>query len=69
MSRNESCTAGWSAALLESGSEPTSLLLWTAGDPLPPAVGSLASGRPLGANDVISVEVDAKWGGYLAMAP
>lgn len=53
------------AALLEQGSEPSSLLLWTAGNPLPPAVGSLASGRPLGADDVISVEVDAKWAGYL----
>jgi Xaa-Pro dipeptidase len=53
------------AALLEHGSEPTSLLLWTAGNPLPPAVGSLASGRPLGPDDVISVEVDAKWAGYL----
>src|SRR5262245_32184445 len=54
------------ATLLELGSEPTSLLLWAAGDPLPPTVGSLASRRPLGAEDVIAVEVDAKWAGYLA---
>lgn len=51
--------------LLEQGSEPTTLLLWTAGNPLPPAVGTLPSRRPLAEGDVVLVEVDAKWCGYL----
>jgi Xaa-Pro aminopeptidase len=54
------------AALLERGSEPTSLLLWAAGNPLPPLVGTLPSRRPLEPADVVVVEVDAKWCGYLA---
>jgi Xaa-Pro aminopeptidase len=53
------------AALLEGGSEPTSLLLWCAGNPLPPATGTMASRRPLEQGDVIQVEADAKWCGYL----
>ena len=52
-------------SLLESGSEPTTMFLWTAGRPLPPAVGTLPSARPLGEDDVILVEIDAKWCGYL----
>lgn len=53
------------AELLQHGSEPSSLMLWTAGNPLPPSVGTLASRRPLGADDVVLVEADAKWAGYL----
>lgn len=53
---------GW---LLEQGCEPTSLLLWAAGDPLPPAVSTLPSQRPLGPRDLIMIELDAKWCGYL----
>jgi Xaa-Pro aminopeptidase len=53
---------GW---LLEQGSEPSTLLLWAAGNPLPPAVATMASRRPLAADDVIVVELDAKWCGYL----
>ena len=53
------------AALLEQGSEPTTLLLWTAGNPLPPMPGTLPSRRPLGPDDMIMVEADAKWCGYL----
>jgi Xaa-Pro aminopeptidase len=54
--------AGW---LIEQGCEPGALFLWTAGNPLPPAVSTLPSLRPLKANDAIMVELDAKWGGYL----
>lgn len=54
--------AGW---LLEQGAEPSALLLWAAGNPLPPAVGTMASRRPLGQDDLIMIELDAKWGGYL----
>jgi Xaa-Pro aminopeptidase len=53
---------GW---LLEQGSEPTTLMLWSAGNPLPPAVGTIASRRALADDDVIQVELDAKWCGYL----
>jgi Xaa-Pro dipeptidase len=53
------------SALLEAGSEPTTLLLWTAGNPLPPAAATVPSHRPLGADDVIQIEADAKWCGYL----
>jgi len=52
-------------ALLERGSEPTTLLLWAAGDPLPPMPATLPSLRPLGDDDVVMVEADAKWCGYL----
>jgi len=51
--------------MLERGAEPNSLLLWTAGNPLPPATATLASRRPLAPDDVIQVEADAKWAGYL----
>ena len=51
--------------LLEQGCEPNSLFLWTAGRPVPPAVSTLPSQRPLGRNDIIMIELDAKWGGYL----
>lgn len=56
------------AALLENGGEPNSLLLWAAGNPVPSTVGTLASRRPLAADDVIIVEADGKWGGYLGHA-
>ena len=51
-------------ALLERGSEPNSLMLWAAGAPLPPAVATIASRRPLGSDDVIMVELDASVAGY-----
>jgi len=57
--------ARMTAAMLERGAEPTSLLLWAAGNPVPPAVAMMASRRPLAANDVIVVEVDGKAAGYL----
>jgi Xaa-Pro aminopeptidase len=57
--------ARMTAHLLEQGSEPNMLLLWAAGHPLPPAVGTLPSRRPLASDDVVLVEADAKWGGYL----
>jgi Xaa-Pro aminopeptidase len=60
--------ARMTAWLLERGSEPNALLLWAAGNPLPPAVGTLTSRRPLAADDVVLVEADAKWGGYLGHA-
>lgn len=53
------------ASMLENGGEPSSLLLWSAGNPVPPTTAMLASQRPLGADDVIQVEADAKWAGYL----
>jgi Xaa-Pro aminopeptidase len=53
---------GW---LLENGAEPASLFLWAAGDPVPPAVATLPSQRPLGDTDIIMVELDARWCGYL----
>lgn len=53
------------ASLIEQGSEPSSLLLFTAGNPLPPFVGTLPSRRALAHGDVVLVEVDAKWCGYL----
>lgn len=51
--------------LIEQGSEPSSLLLFTAGNPLPPFVGTLPSQRPLEVGDAVLVEVDGKWCGYL----
>ena len=51
-------------ALLERGSEPNTLMLWAAGRPLPPAVATIASRRPLGADDVVMVEMDASVAGY-----
>jgi Xaa-Pro dipeptidase len=53
------------ARLIEQGSEPTTLLLWTAGNPLPPMPGTLPSRRPLGPDDMIMIEADARWCGYL----
>ncbi len=53
------------SALLERGSEPTTLLLWTAGNPLPPAAATIPSQRRLAPDDTIQVEADAKWCGYL----
>ncbi|MBB4633393.1 M24 family metallopeptidase [Sphingosinicella soli] len=53
------------ASLIEQGSEPSSLLLLAAGNPLPPFVGTLPSLRPLEKDDAVLVEVDAKWCGYL----
>jgi Xaa-Pro aminopeptidase len=53
---------GW---LLEQGSEPSTMFLWAAGNPVPPAVSTMASRRPLAPDDIIMVELDAKWCGYL----
>lgn len=55
-------------ALLERGSEPTTFMVWSAGNPQPPVASTLASQRPIGADDIIQVEVEAKWCGYLAHA-
>jgi Xaa-Pro aminopeptidase len=57
--------ARMAGSLVENGGEPNTLLLWAAGDPLPPAAGMLPSRRRLGPNDVIQVELDARWCGYL----
>ena len=58
--------ARMAASLVERGCEPSALLLWAAGNPVPPAVATMASRRPLERDDVILIELDAKWGGYLA---
>jgi Xaa-Pro dipeptidase len=50
--------------LIEQGSEPTTLLLWAAGNPVPPAVATLPSRRQLASGDVIMIELDANWCGY-----
>jgi Xaa-Pro aminopeptidase len=51
-------------SLIAQGSEPNTLLLWTAGAPLPPAVATLPSQRPLEPKDVVMVEMDASVCGY-----
>ncbi len=56
------------STLIGSGSEPNSLFLWTAGNPLPPMVATMPSQRRLGDNDVILIEIDAKVCGYLGHA-
>lgn len=53
------------ASMIEKGAEPNQLLLMAAGSPLPPVATMLPSVRPLGRDDVVMIEADAKWGGYL----
>lgn len=50
--------------MIENGSEPTSMFLWTAGNPLPPTVSFIPSRRPLGPDDIILIEMESRWGGY-----
>ena len=49
------------SALLERGSEPTTLLLWTAGNPLPPAAATIPTQRPLAADDTTNVSTIARY--------
>lgn len=54
------------ATMLELGAEPTSMLLLTAGNPIVPVVATLPSRRPMEQGEVLTVEIDGKWGGYLS---
>lgn len=53
-------------SLLEQGSEPTTFMVWSAGNPQPPVATLMASRRPIAPDDIIQVELEAKWCGYLA---
>lgn len=53
-------------ALIEHGSEPTTFMVWSSGNPQPPVASTVPSRRPIGADDIIQVEVEAKYCGYLA---
>jgi Xaa-Pro aminopeptidase len=56
--------AQMTAVMISAGGE-NSMLLWSTGAPQPPGPAMLASRRALAAGDVIIVEIDGKWGGYL----
>src|SRR5690606_24854500 len=48
-----------SGSMIENGSEPTTMLNWAAGNPLPPTITTMASRRPLGPDDIIMIECEA----------
>jgi len=51
--------------IVEQGGEPGALLLFAAGNPLPPFVSTLPSRRALEPGDAVLVEADGKYCGYL----
>lgn len=54
------------AHMVEAGGELPTMILWSAGWPQPPSAQYMPSRRPLERGDTISVEAEARWGGYVA---
>lgn len=54
------------ASMIEAGGELPTMLLWSAGWPQPPSNQYMPSRRELCAGDMICVEAEARWGGYVA---
>jgi len=54
------------ASMVESGGELPTMILWSAGWPQPPSNQYMPSGRKLCAGDMITVEAEARWAGYVA---
>lgn len=50
--------------MTESGSDIPTLLLWSAGNPQPPSNHYMPTRRPLERDDIITFEIEARWGGY-----
>lgn len=51
--------------MIENGSEATGMLNFAAGDPTPPTTAFMPSERPLGPDDKIMIECEAKRAGYI----
>lgn len=54
------------ADMLERGGEVPTMILWSAGWPQPPSAQYMPSLRPLRSGDLISIEAEARWAGYVA---
>ena len=53
------------ASVVEAGGEQPPKILWSAGWPQPPSAQYMPSRRPLCVGDMISIECEARWGGYI----
>jgi Xaa-Pro dipeptidase len=54
------------AGMLERGGEIPTMILWSVGWPQRKSNYYMPSGRPMQQGDMISIELEAKWGGYIA---
>jgi len=54
------------ASMVEAGGELPTMILWSAGWPQPPSNQYMPSRRKLSTGDMISVEAEGRWGGYIA---
>ncbi|HWK63253.1 MAG TPA: M24 family metallopeptidase [Eoetvoesiella sp.] len=54
------------ASMIEAGGEIPTMILWSAGWPQPPSNAYMPTRRPLQAGDMIQVEAEARWAGYVA---
>lgn len=54
------------ASMVEAGGELPTMILWSAGWPQPPSNQYMPSRRKICAGDMIAVEAEARWGGYIA---
>ena len=54
------------ASMIEAGGELPTMILWSAGWPQPPSNYYMPTQRPLQSGDMISMEIEARWGGYIA---
>ena len=54
------------ASIVEGGGELPSMILWSAGWPQPPSNQYMPSARPFFTGDMICMEAEARWGGYIA---
>ena len=54
------------ASMIEKGGEIPTMILWSAGWPQPPSNQYLPSLRKLADGDMIVVEAEGRWGGYIA---
>lgn len=53
------------ASMVEGGGELPTMILWSAGWPQPPSNQYMPSRRPLCTGDAITMECEARWGGYV----
>ena len=54
------------ASIIESGGDLPSMILWSAGWPQPPSNSYQPTRRKLRQGDMVLVEAEARWGGYIA---
>lgn len=54
------------ADMIENGGEIPTMILWSAGWPQPPSNQYFPTGRKLASGDMISIECEARWAGYIA---